>query len=134
MKKLYFILILNSIVLLVSLGSFAYQNTNSKIIGTWVGEDSSPLDHWVFTSDAKLIKYVNNEIFKEYTFSISSQSCNGENDRQFEFLHLTNINDSNDMICYLIHGITENTEQGLEGTYLSLEFPENPRPIVFKKQ
>lgn len=111
-----------------------FQDYNSKILGTWVAEKGSIFERWVFTPDGKLTQYSDNQVSEIYNYSISGNSCKGGASRTNRFLHLVNVDDSNDQICYLLHGITTNSEAGTEGTYLSLEFHTSPKPILFKRQ
>ena len=103
------------------------KSENTLIIGVWISETDSK-SKWVFTDDFKCKRYYDNILLNTYTYSISNISCNNQTDSEFNYLRLEKEN-ATTVYCYAINGITSDPD----GTYLSIEFNGNPRPILLKK-
>jgi hypothetical protein len=128
-KRNYIVLIL----LIVLVSSFRITNTilqseNDEIIGTWISELDTK-SKWVFSTNNKCKRYYNNELLNIYSYTITNSSCNNETDLEFNYLKLVK-ESNNKEYCYAINGITSDSY----GTYLSIEFYGNPKPLLFKKQ
>jgi len=104
------------LVLMISLFSFTlYQSEETIILGTWIPQDLTLEEKWVFTSDGVLKRYSDNVLYKTYNWSIltTSPACGefvpvGPN---YSNLRLVNINNINDIFCYDITSLDNDTLQ-----------------------
>ena len=80
------------------------------IIGSWLSEDDNS---WklAFTSNNHCNEYINNVLSNTYTFVISNTTPQCGIDVYMnintEYLQIKNENDSTDIRCYLIYGVTD---------------------------
>ncbi|MTI89631.1 MAG: hypothetical protein FH748_16895 [Balneolaceae bacterium] len=95
------------VIITISLLSTLQTQTDVEelIQGTWVSEESSFQDRTVFKEDFTVESYIDNELYKTYTWSIEEgQTPSGLIEHS---LTLININDSGDAYHYLIDTLTE---------------------------
>ena len=100
-----------TIALIILSFSILEDKSDDSILGKWMSDDTS---NWVleFKSDGKCYEYYNNSLSKTYFYSFSNTSpkCGYEVPigELFEYLILTNINDSQDIYCYEFLGVDNN--------------------------
>ena len=68
MKKT--IAIIGSIIFLIIISAFIYNDQNNPIVGTWVSTQDSK-DTWVFTSDNQAKSYYDDELLDTYTYKVT---------------------------------------------------------------
>jgi hypothetical protein len=76
----------------------------SAIIGTWVTEESTLQNKWVFTDDELLKRYDSGHLFKTYIWSLVNSVNSGV---RSQYLELINIKDSSDVYNYEISILDE---------------------------
>lgn len=138
-KKHFFLPIFLLIALVISsyqsksincnITSHSFIHQDSTIIGLWNLEDDN---NWKlkFRNDSICEWQLTDEPTRNYYFHISTTSpqCGEavETGAIYNYLQLTNVNDSTDKVCYLINGITD--------THLSLSTINLGGAFVFVKQ
>jgi len=132
MKKIKkFRIALFIIISLISLAGFRLiltQMTNQDMKGIWISTDDTNWV-WEFRADGKIYDYYSGKLSDTYSFSFETTSpqCGKVVDvgPLFEYLRITNINDSQDFQCYEI--LSKNEE------YLQLRPLGQGGSITFKK-
>lgn len=73
-----------------SLNKIDSSEEESLIVGTWVSENSTISDKWIFTSNNLLKEYSDGVLDITYTWSISGVSNSGVNSHYLEIINTSN--------------------------------------------
>ena len=122
------VFILISLISLAGFRLMVTQMTNQDMKGVWICTDD-PNWVWKFRTDGKIYDFYSGKLSDTYSFSFEkiSPQCGKNVDvgPLFEYLRITNINDSQDIQCYEILSKNE--------AYLQLRPLDKGGSITFRK-